>query len=173
YWTASPAAIVENLVDVRDRFWNDSRSAKARAIGLTPAQVATVASIVEEETAKADERPLVARLYLNRLEKGMPLQADPTVKFSLGEFGLRRITGAHLKVESPYNTYKYKGLPPGPIRIADRSAIDDVLDAPRHNYIYMCAKEDFSGYHNFATDYASHANNARRYRQALDRRGIK
>ena len=141
--------------------------------GPTAAEAATLASIVEEETAKADERPTVARLYLNRLSKGMLLQADPTVKFATGNPDLRRITGRHLSIQSPYNTYLHHGLPPGPIRIADGRTIDAVLNAPRHNYIYMCAREDFSGYHNFASDYATHQANARRYRQELDRRGIR
>ncbi|WP_289825880.1 endolytic transglycosylase MltG, partial [uncultured Duncaniella sp.] len=121
---------------------------------------------------KKDERPLVARLYLNRLNKGMRLQADPTVKFAVGDFKLRRIRGEHLRVSSPYNTYKVEGLPPGPIRVPTASALDDVLNAPHHNYIYMCAKEDFSGYHNFATDYATHQANARRYQKALNQRNI-
>ena len=115
----------------------------------------------------------MARLYLNRLSKGMLLQADPTVKFATGNPDLRRITGRHLSIQSPYNTYLHHGLPPGPIRIADGRTIDAVLNAPRHNYIYMCAREDFSGYHNFASDYATHQANARRYRQELDRRGIR
>lgn len=172
YYTASPGRIVDKLIEVRDHFW-ESRRAKAASISLTPEQVCTVASIVEEESAKTDERPRIARLYLNRLAKGMHLQADPTVKFALGDFSLRRITGKHLAVESPYNTYKYAGLPPGPIRIVDSHTIDAVLDAPEHNYLYMCAKEDFSGYHNFSTDYTGHQRNAARYRAALDRRGIK
>lgn len=173
YWSVKPAKLIDRLVSRRNDFWNSDRRSKAKALGLNPVQAATIASIVEEETAKADERPLVARLYLNRLGKGMKLQADPTVKFALGDFSLRRILGKHLKVESPYNTYRREGLPPGPIRIADMSAIDAVLNAPMHNYIYMCAREDFSGYHNFSADYATHQANARRYQQALDRRGIK
>jgi UPF0755 protein len=131
-----------------------------------------VASIVEEETAKSDERPKVARLYLNRLAKGMKLQADPTVKFAVGDFSLQRITGKHIATDSPYNTYRVNGLPPGPIRIVDRRTVDDVLNAPQHGYIYMCAKEDFSGYHNFATDFATHQANARRYQAELNKRNI-
>lgn len=172
YWSAAPANVVKRLLDYRNRFWDKERKAKAKELNLTPAQVATVASIVEEETAKADEKPKVARLYLNRLKKGIKLQADPTVKFASGNFSLRRITGKHLAIESPYNTYKVNGLPPGPIRIPAGSTIDAVLNAPQHDYIYMCAKEDFSGYHNFASDYSTHMANARRYQAELNRRGI-
>lgn len=173
YWSASPRNIVRRLLDYRNRFWNKERRDKAAALGLRPAEVATLASIVEEETAKADEKPKVARLYLNRLNKGIKLQADPTVKFATGDFTLRRITGKHLATESPYNTYKVNGLPPGPIRVPAGATIDAVLNAPKHDYIYMCAKEDFSGYHNFASDYATHLANARRYQAELNRRGIK
>ncbi|MDE6497647.1 MAG: endolytic transglycosylase MltG [Muribaculaceae bacterium] len=173
YWTATPASVVKRLADSRDKFWNDTRRAKAAALGLRPVEVATIASIVEEETANKEERPMIARLYLNRVAKGMKLQADPTVKFATGDFTLRRITGAHLRTPSPYNTYLHQGLPPGPIRIVDRSTLQAVLDAPRHNYLYMCAKEDFSGTHNFATDYQTHMANARRYQAALNKRGIK
>lgn len=173
YWNASAPTVVKRLLDYRNQLWSDDRRARAKAQGLTPAEVATIASIVEEETGKKDERPVVARLYMNRLKKGMLLQADPTVKFAIGDFGLRRILNRHLEVESPYNTYKHAGLPPGPIRIPTAATIDAVLDAPQHNYLYMCAKEDFSGYHNFATDYGAHMQNARKYQNALNRKGIK
>lgn len=173
YWTSPAAVVVERLSDVRDDFWTDERRAEARAMGLSPVEVATVASIVEEETAKSDERPKVARLYLNRLKRGMALQADPTVKFALGDFSLRRIRGNHLKVDSPYNTYKNTGLPPGPIRMPERATLEAVLNAPAHDYLYMCAREDFSGYHNFASDYATHQANARRYQAELNRRNIR
>lgn len=173
YWTASPEYVVERLAATRDNFWNEGRRAKAASLGLSPEQVSTVASIVEEETAKSDERPKVARLYLNRLKRGMKLQADPTVKFAAGDFALRRILAKHLQTPSPYNTYLHEGLPPGPIRVVDRRSIDAVLDAPAHDYIYMCAKEDFSGYHNFAVTYAEHQANADRYRRELNRRGIR
>lgn len=172
YWTNKPSRVIERLCDYRNHFWNDERRAKARSMGLTPVDVATIASIVEEETAKSDERPKVARLYINRVDRNMPLQADPTVKFAVGDFSLRRITNKHLKVESPYNTYLHAGLPPGPIRIAAKSTLEAVLNAPMHNYLYMCAKEDFSGYHNFAVDYNTHLNNARRYQAELNRRKI-
>lgn len=173
YWTASPQKVISTLLDYRNRFWNDERRARAASLGLTPVEVATVASIVEEESAKTDERPTIARLYLNRLDKKMPLQADPTVKFAVGDFALRRITAKHLAVNSPYNTYKVNGLPPGPIRLTDRKTLEQVLDAPKNDYLYMCAREDFSGYHNFARDLDTHNRNAARYRAELNRRGIK
>lgn len=171
YWDEPAANVVAKIIGNYDRFWNDSRLAKARELHLSPDEVSTLASIVEEETNKADERPVVARLYLNRLASKMKLQADPTVKFALGDFSLRRILNKHLQVNSPYNTYMYQGLPPGPIRIPEAATLDAVLDAPAHDYIYMCAKEDFSGYHNFASDYASHQANAKKYQAALDRNG--
>lgn len=173
YWGTQPEDVVRKLYAYRTRFWNQQRLDKAAALGLTPVEVATVASIVEEETAKADERPAVARLYLNRIEKQMPLQADPTVKFAIGDFSIRRITHEMLRTQSPYNTYLNPGLPPGPIRVPSKDAIDAVLDAPAHDYLYMCAKEDFSGYHNFAVDYPTHMANARRYQNELNRRNIK
>ncbi len=173
YWTDSGERLAERMLEARNSFWDERRRQRAADLGMTPAEVATLASIVEEETAKADERPTVARLYLNRLKRGMLLQADPTVKFATGDPTLRRITRRHLAVQSPYNTYLHHGLPPGPIRIADRRTIDAVLEAPLHNYIYMCAREDFSGYHNFAADYPTHQANARRYQKELDRRGIR
>ena len=172
YWSAAPENVVKRLLDYRNNFWNEERQSKAKSLGLSKVDVSTVASIIEEETAKSDERPKVARLYLNRLNKGMKLQADPTVKFATGDFALRRIKGEHLKIASPYNTYQVTGLPPGPIRVASGKAIDDVLNAPHHNFLYMCAKEDFSGYHNFATDYATHQANARRYQAELNKRNI-
>ncbi len=172
YWSAKASTVIRRLTSYRNDFWNEERRAKAKSMGLTPVEVATLASIVEEETAKNDERPKVARLYLNRIDRNMPLQADPTVKFAVGDFSLRRITGKHLKVESPYNTYLHAGLPPGPIRIAAKTTLQAVLNAPQHNYLYMCAKEDFSGYHNFAVDYNTHLNNARRYQAELNRRKI-
>ena len=173
YWTMTPEQFVARMLKENQRFWNSSRRAKAKAQGLTPHEVMTLASIVDEETAKDDEKPMVTRLYLNRLKRGMLLQADPTVKFALGEFELRRILYAHLQTDSPYNTYKYAGLPPGPIRIPSMAAIESVLNPAKHTYIYMCAKEAFSGYHNFATTFTQHNTNARRYQQALNKRGIK
>lgn len=173
YWTMSPEQFVTRMQKENKRFWNNSRLTKAKALGLSPCEVITLASIVDEETAKDDEKPMVAGLYLNRLRRGMLLQADPTVKFALGDFELRRILHVHLQADSPYNTYKYGGLPPGPIRIPSMMAIDAVLNPDKHSYLYMCAKEDFSGYHNFAATLTQHNANARRYQQALNRLGIK
>lgn len=173
YWSTSGPDLVRRLLRYRNNFWDEERRAKAKALGLTPAEAATVASIVEEESAKTDEWPVIARLYLNRVKTGMPLQADPTVKFATGNFALRRITGEHLATESDYNTYRRRGLPPGPIRVASKAGIDAVLAAPAHDYLYMCAREDFSGYHNFARDFATHRANARRYQAELNRRNIR
>lgn len=173
YWNMTAEGFIKRMVRENKSFWNTERTAKAKALNMTAAEVCTLASIVDEETANNAEKPLVAGLYINRLKRGMLLQADPTVKFSLQDFGLRRILFKHLETESPYNTYKYAGLPPGPIRIASVAGINSVLNYSKHNYIYMCAKEDFSGTHNFASTLSEHNRNARRYQQALNRRNIK
>lgn len=173
YWDVTPEELLEKMHVFYEKLWNDDRMEKAQAMNLTPQEVTTLASIVEEETAKRDERPQVARLYLNRVKKKMRLQADPTVKFALGDFALRRITNEMTRTPSPWNTYVNDGIPPGPIRIVEPQTIDAVLDAPKHDYIYMCAKEDFSGYHNFASTLSEHEANAHRYHKALDERKIK
>ena len=173
WWNISPENLMKRLLQEKDRFWNDDRKAKAGRLGMDENQVVTLASIVEEETAKADELPVVAGLYLNRLKRGMPLQADPTVIFALGGERPRRVLNTHLEIDSPYNTYRITGLPPAPIRFVNISSIDAVLNPANHNYLYMCAKEDFSGYHNFASTLSQHNANAARYRQALDRAGIR
>lgn len=173
YWDVTPLAFMNRMKREHDHFWNDERIRKAQACALTPAQVCTLASIVDEETANGPEKPDVAAMYLNRLQLGMPLQADPTVKFAVGDFSLRRIYHEHLKVDSPYNTYLHQGLPPGPIRIASIEGIDAVLNHSEHPYLYMCAKEDFSGTHRFAVTYQEHLRNARLYAQALNERGIR
>lgn len=172
YWNMSVDDLFDRMKKEHKTFWNEERLAKAEAIGLTPEQVSTLASIVDEETNYAPEKPAVAGLYINRLHKGMPLQADPTVKFALQNFELRRITNAHLEIDSPYNTYKNAGLPPGPIRIPSLYAIDSVLNYEKHHYLYMCAKEDFSGSHNFANTLSEHIINARKYWKALNDRKI-
>lgn len=173
WWNTSIDKFMQRMQRENKAFWTEARMEKARKIGLSPVEVVTLASIVSEETAYVPEMPKVAGMYIRRLQIGMPLQADPTVKFALGDFALRRIYFAHLEVESPYNTYKNKGLPPGPICIPSIKAIDAVLNHEQHGYLYMCAKEDFSGSHNFACTYSEHLANARRYSKALNRRGIK
>lgn len=172
YWTTPPSKVIDKILSNYERFWTFERRKKAEALGLTPDQTIILASISEEETSKADERGRIGRLYLNRFRRGMKLQADPTVKFALGDFSIRRVGGAMLNTDSPYNTYRHHGLPPGPIRIPERATLDAILDAPTHDYIYMCARPDFSGYHDFTSDYAVHQRNAAAFRRALDARGI-
>ena len=172
WWTMSPDKLFERMQQEYNRFWTDERTAKAEAKHLTREEVATIASIVESETNKQAEYPLIASLYLNRVRKGMHLQACPTVIFATGNFKLRRVLNRHLAIDSPYNTYKYAGLPPGPIRCVRGTTIDAVLDAPETNYLYMCANPDFSGTHVFTSHYSQHAMVARAYRQALDDRDI-
>lgn len=172
YWDSSVENLVKRMKKEYDSFWNSSRIAKAEKLGLSPIEVSTLASIVEEEATYADEYPIVAGLYINRLNRGMRLEADPTVKFAVGDASLRRILFKHLEVESAYNTYKIDGLPPGPIRIPSTISIDAVLSPAQHKYIFMCAKDDLSGRHNFAVTHAEHARNARAYQRALNERGI-
>lgn len=172
YWTTSADEFASRMKREYDRFWNETRRQKAEAIGLTPVEVITLASIVQEETVKTDELKRVAGLYINRLKRGMLLQADPTVKFAVGDFSLRRVLNVHLEIDSPYNTYKNAGLPPGPINFPEVSGIDAVLDYEEHNFLYMVAREDFSGYHNFSRTLAEHNRYAARYRAALNERRI-
>ena len=173
YWNTSVEGFVNRMVKEYSNFWNSSRKKKAADIKLNYYQVAVLASIVEkEQSIKRDERPEIAGLYLNRLKKRMKLESDPTLIFALGDFTIKRVLTKDKKVESPYNTYKNKGLPPGPICIPSINAIDAVLNASEHNYIFMCAKEDFTGYHNFAKTYAKHLIYARRYQKALNKRKI-
>ena len=174
YWTIKPQDFFKRMDNEYQAFWTESRKQKAAAIPLTPLQVSVLASIVEEESNNQAERPIIAGLYINRLKNDLKLQADPTVKYALGDFGLRRIMVSDiLKARNPYNTYLYHGLPPAPIRIASKSAIDAVLNFVHHNYLYMCAKETFDGTHNFAVTYAEHQQNAKKYQQALNARNIK
>ncbi|MCD8193956.1 MAG: endolytic transglycosylase MltG [Tannerellaceae bacterium] len=173
YWTITPDGLLQRMKREYDSFWTAERKEKAQSIGLTPVEVAILASIVEEETAALEEYPVVAGLYINRLHRNIPLQADPTVKFAVGDFSLQRILFQHLEIESPYNTYKYAGLPPGPLRVPSIRSMESVLNYTKHNYLYMCAKEDFSGRHNFAVTLAEHNRNANRYRAELNRRKIR
>lgn len=173
YWNISVEKFLDRMKKEADRFWTTERKAKAKDAGLTPVEVVTLASIVDEETANNGEKPMVAGMYVNRLKAGMPLQADPTVKYAWKRFDLKRIYNKLLFIDSPYNTYKNTGLPPGPIRIPSVAGIDAVLDHVHHDYMYMCAKEDFSGTHNFAVTYAEHLKNAAKYTAALNARGIK
>jgi UPF0755 protein len=173
YWTIKPEALMQKMEKAYKRFWNEERLAKARALNLTPAQVMTIASITQSETNKTDEMPRVAGVYLNRLAQNMPLQADPTVVYAVGDFEIKRVLSGHKEIDSPYNTYKYGGLPPGPIAIAIRPAIDAVLNFEKHDYLFFCAREDFSGYHNFTKDFNEHLRNARIYQAALNKAGIR
>jgi UPF0755 protein len=168
YWNITAIDLFDRMYKEYNRFWTADRKAKAAQLGLAPLEVSTLASIVQAETGKADERPKVAGVYLNRLRINMPLQADPTLIFAIGDFEIKRVLNVHKDIESPYNTYKYTGLPPGPINLPDISALEAVLSPQNHNYLYFCAKEDFSGYHAFATNLRDHMNNARRYQQALN-----
>ena len=173
YWNMSIDALMERMEKEHQRFWQGDREKKAAHMQLTPIEVCTLASIIDEETANTAEKPMIAGMYLNRLKTNMPLQADPTIKFALKQFELRRIWQKLLFIDSPYNTYRNKGLPPGPIKIASVKGIDAVLNAVSHDYLYMCAKEDFSGTHNFARTYPEHLKNAAKYTKALNERGIK
>jgi UPF0755 protein len=173
YWDSSVDDFLKRMNSEYKKFWNEKRLSQAQAINMTPIQVGVMASIVQSETNKPDEMPKVAGVYVNRIATDMPLQADPTVKFAVGDFSLKRILTKHLSISSPYNTYRNLGLPPGPIALPERIALDAVLDYDKHNYTYFCAKEDFSGYHNFAATYTEHLKNADIYQAALDARGIK
>ena len=173
YWNTSSKQFVERMQKEYETFWNIDRKTKAKKIKLTPFQIVALASIVEkEQNIKKDERPEIAGLYLNRIKKKMKLESDPTLIFALGDFTIKRVLNKDKKVDSPYNTYIHKGLPPGPICIPSINAVDAVLNASEHEYIFMCAKEDFLGYHNFAKTYIKHMINARKYHKAMNKRKI-
>ena len=167
YWTVTPEEFLERMHKEYEKFWNEERTAKAEQTGLTRTEVSTLASIVIEETKYEPEMPVIAGVYMNRLHKDMLLQADPTVKYAVGDESLTRVLNRHLTVDSPYNTYKYKGLPPGPITIPTVAAIDAVLNYQHHNYLYFCAKSSLDGQHAFATSLAGHMENAKRYHKAV------
>ncbi|MFZ1306000.1 MAG: endolytic transglycosylase MltG [Ferruginibacter sp.] len=172
-WNASAEKIINKLHSEKEKFWNAERQAKAKAINLTPEQVYTMASIVEEETNKEQDKGLIASVYMNRINTGIKLQADPTVKFAMKNFGLKRIKYVHLSYDSPFNTYQNAGLPPGPICTPSSKTIDAVLNAPQTNYIYFVAKPDWSGLSNFCQSYEEHLVNAKNYQRFLDSVGIK
>ena len=173
YWNTDAEGFVVRMFQEYNKFWNEDRKQQAQSKGLTPIQVSTLASIVNKETNMSDEMPRVAGVYLNRLKNNWLLQADPTLIFAWNDFTIKRVLDRHKEIESPYNTYKYLGLPPGPICIPSLAAVKAVLNAENHHYFYFCAKEDFSGYHNFAKTLAEHNRNAAKYQQALNQRGIK
>lgn len=173
YWDTDVNEFLDRMATEYKRFWTEERKQKARKLDLTQSEVSILASIVQAEQQRhRDERPKVAGLYLNRLERGMRLQSDPTLIFALGDFGIKRVLNQHKRVNSPFNTYKYEGLPPGPINIPEISSIDAVLNAEDHRFLYMCAKADFSGYHHFAKTLRQHNQYAAEYRRELNRRRI-
>ncbi len=172
YWNTSAKEFFDRMEKEYNKFWNAKRTTEAEEMHFSKNEVATLASIVKEESLMPDERRKIAGVYINRLHRGIRLQADPTVKFALGDFNIRRVLKKHLKIDSPYNTYKYSGLPPGPICIPSIEAIDAVLNYEKSDYLYFCAKPDFSGYHNFAKTLAQHNKNARLYQRALNQRKI-
>ncbi len=173
WWNISPEDFIKRMKKEYDRFWTDDRKAKAKKLNLTLKEVSILASIVQaEQQAHPDERAKVAGLYINRLKRGMLLQSDPTLIFASGDFTKKRVLNKDKEIDSPYNTYMHPGLPPGPINMPDISSIDAVLNFQKHNYIFMCAKEDFSGYHNFSTNARQHGIYARRYQQALNKKKI-
>ena len=167
YYTISAEGLLKRINKEYHNFWDQERLDKAKALGLSLKEVSTLASIVQAESVKEDEAPVIAGLYINRLKRGIPLQADPTLVFASGDFTLKRVLNEHKEIDSPYNTYKHKGLPPGPINMPGIQSIDAILNYQKHNYIYMCAKEDFSGYHNFTSSLSQHNINAKKYQKAL------
>jgi len=173
YWNTTAEEFIVRMAREYKRFWNEDRVVKARSLNLSQSEVSTLASIVQsEQAAKKDERAVVAGLYLNRLRKGMRLESDPTLIHAIGDFTIKRVLNIHKEINSPYNTYRNAGLPPGPILLPEIESIDAVLNASKHNYLFMCAKEDFSGYHNFSESYREHVNNAKRYQRELNKRRI-
>ena len=167
YYTVSPEDLVLKINREYHNFWNEDNLNKASKNGMTPLEVSALASIVQAEASKDDESKIIAGLYMNRIKQGIPLQADPTLVFASGDFTLKRVLNEHKEVDSPYNTYKYKGLPPGPINMPTIHSLNAVLNYAQHNYIFMCAKEDFSGYHNFTASLSEHNENARKYQRQL------
>ena len=173
YWNTSAEDFVKRMAREYKAFWTDTRKSKAQALNLSQSEISILASIVQaEQSEHRDERPKVAGLYINRIKKKMKLQSDPTLIYATGDFTIKRVLNKHIEMDSPYNTYKYAGLPPGPINLPEISSIDAVLNYDKHDYIYMCAKADFSGYHNFARSFFQHNAYAKAYRNELNKRKI-
>jgi UPF0755 protein len=172
FWNTGASGLYNRMLKEYRKFWNDQRIAKAREMNLTPIEVAILASIIDDEVAKSDEKPRIAGVYLNRLKRGIPLQACPTIKYALNDFTITRVLNKHLLVDSPYNTYKHNGFPPGPIGCPTVEGLEAVLNAEDHDFLYFAAKPDFSGYHNFSRTLAEHNSYAAQYQKELDRRKI-
>ncbi len=172
YWNTSAKGLFNRMLREYRKFWNRDRLKKAEELHLTPVEVSILASIIDDEVAKPDEKSRIAGVYLNRLQRGIPLQACPTIKFALNDFTITRVLYKHLTIESPYNTYKYKGFPPGPIGCPSKEGIDAVLNAEKHDYLFFAAKSDFSGYHNFSRTLAEHNRYANQYQRELNKRRI-
>jgi UPF0755 protein len=172
YWNRDVKQLFRDMKKGYDKYWNEMRLNKLKSLKLSKEEVMIIASIIIEESSKYNEMPSIAGVYINRLRIGMPLQADPTVKYAIGDFSLRRVLTVHTGFDSPYNTYVHSGLPPGPICIPDQRAVDAVLNYEKHDYLYFCAKDDFSGYHAFAKTLQQHNQNANAYRNALNRKKI-
>ncbi|MFT6843909.1 MAG: UPF0755 protein [Flavobacteriales bacterium] len=172
YWNTSPRMFINRMAKEYKSFWNDQKKAAARKIGLSQSEISILASIVKAETSKKDEAPRVAGVYMNRLKKGIALQADPTLIWAMNDFTITRVLNVHKKIDSPYNTYKFKGLPPGPINLPEPVYLNAVMNYEKHAFLYFCAKPDFSGYHAFASNYTKHLVNARRYQKTLNDRKI-
>ena len=172
YWDITPKNLLDKMKKEYDKFWNSERTKKLERINLSKNEVITLASIVASETNKIDEADRIAGVYINRLKKNMLLQADPTLIYAANDFSIRRVLNKHKKIKSPYNTYRNKGLPPGPIRLSPKKYIDAVLNYEDHRFIFFCAKDDFSGYHEFAITLSEHNKNARKFQRALNKRNI-
>lgn len=172
FWNTSPAGFYNRMLKEYKKFWNEERVKKAKEKNLTRAEVAILASIIDDEASKADEKPRIAGVYLNRIKRGIPLQADPTIIFALNDYSISRVLFKHLQVDSPYNTYKHTGFPPGPIGCPTIEGLDAVLNAEKHDYLFFAAKADFSGYHNFTRTLAEHNRYAALYQKELDKRKI-
>ncbi|MCD4680338.1 MAG: endolytic transglycosylase MltG [Bacteroidales bacterium] len=173
FWNTSAKSFYERMINENDRFWTKARLNKAGEIALTSEEISILASIVQQETTHMDEMPEIAGVYINRLKRGMLLQADPTVIFALGDFSKKRVLKKDTKTDSPYNTYKHVGLPPGPICLPEPSTIDQVLNYKQHKYLYFCAKDDLSGYHNFSKTLREHLRYARKYQRAINKLKIR